>query len=301
MRWYFGIDEAGGLGETGTLARQAVLSAHTTGGLEPVLLYYGARTQFTAWMERHGVRVLDIQPQFLPMFEAAQAAGTFQPYTIGHWLRLEIPRIEQEHEFVLYTDCDIIFLHRFDLSQVHPKIFAAAPEMLPTNWNYFNSGVMLLNVPAMRATYPDLEAHIKHGITSPGRYRYDDQIALNETYRGQWNRLDPLFNYKPYWPFNDRAAILHLHGPKPDTLQALATGQMQGADQAGNFFTKMLNANAKNYLDWSRWLGDALQNIDFAQAMKFTNLASALTRYRRDVPENTDSSFMNIKLFPEDG
>ncbi len=301
MRWYFGIDEAGGLGETGRLARLAVLSARAVGGLEPVLLYFGARTEFTAWMERHGVRVLDIQPRFLTMFAQAQAAGTFQPYTIGHWLRLEIPAVEQEHEFVLYTDCDIIFLRRFDISNMQPKTFAAAPEMLPDNWNYFNSGVMLLNVPAMRASYPVLEAHIKHGITTPGRYRYDDQIALNETYRGAWDRLDPLLNYKPYWPFTDRAAILHFHGPKPNTLKALANGQMQATGQTENFFGKMLNANARHYLDWSRWLGDALQSVDFSQAVQFTALASALTRYRREVPENTGTNFMNIKFFSEEG
>ncbi|GLR66217.1 hypothetical protein GCM10010909_08970 [Acidocella aquatica] len=299
MRWYFAIDEAGGLGETGALARLMVLSARAIGGLEPVLLYYGARTGFTAWMEQHGVRVRDIQPRFLDMFAQARAAGTFNPHSIGHWLRLEIPAVEHEHEFVLYTDCDIIFLRSFDLSMLRPKVFAAAPEMLPDNWNYFNSGVMLLNVPAMRATYPALEEQIKFRINSGDMVRYNDQFALNEAYRGLWERLDPLFNYKPYWPFTSHAAILHMHGPKPGNLEAMTSGQWHGEDQTSVFFSKMLNARSRDYLDWCSWLGDFLQGVDFSEAIRFARLASALIRYRREVPANTDSNFMNIKIFAE--
>jgi len=295
MRWYFAIDEAGGLGETGSLARLAVLSARAVGGLEPVLLYFGARTAFTAWMEHHGVRVVDIQPRFLPMFTQAQAAGTFQPHSIGHWLRLEIPAVEQEHEFVLYTDCDMIFLRRFALSHLRPKVFAAAPEMQPDNWNNFNSGVMLLNVPAMRATYPALEEQIKFRINAGDFLRYNDQFALNEAYRGLWDRLDPLYNYKPYWPFTSRAPILHFHGPKPGVLEAIATGHWHDRDETAVFFSKMLNARSRYYLDWCSWLGDWLQTVDFPEAIRFAKLASALTRYRRDVPQSTDT------IFPAEG
>jgi hypothetical protein len=297
MRWYFAIDEAGGLGETGALARLMVLSARAIGGLEPMLLYHGAPTEFTAWMQRHGVCVIPVRPRFLDMFTQAQAAGTFAPYSIGHWLRLEIPDIEHEHEFVLYTDCDIIFLRPFDLSKLRPKVFAAAPEMLPENWNYFNSGVMLLNIPAMRATYPALEEQIKFRITAGDMIRYDDQFALNEGYRGLWDHLDPLFNYKPYWPFTSRAAILHLHGPKPGNLEAMTSGNWHGTDQTSFFFKKILDARCGHYIDWCNWLGDFLQTVDFSEALRFTRLASALTRYRRAVPANMDSDFMNIQMF----
>ena len=299
MRWYFAIDEAGGLSGTGALARLMVLSARAIGGLEPVLLYHGARNEFTAWMEHHGVRVLSIEPRFLGMFTRAQAAGTFAPHSLGHWLRLEIPAMEHEHEFVLYTDCDIIFLRGFDLSKLRPKVFAAAPEMLPDNWNYFNSGVMLLNVPAMRATYPALEEQLSFRINSGNFIRYNDQFALNEAYRGLWDRLDPLFNYKPYWPFSRHAAILHLHGPKPENLEAMVSGNWHGTDQTALFFSKMLNACARNYIDWCTWLGDYLQTVDFHEALRFTRLASALIRHQRKTPASADLSFMNIKLFED--
>ncbi|HQT46953.1 MAG: hypothetical protein B7X08_06645, partial [Acidocella sp. 20-63-7] len=157
MRWYFAIDEGGAAGQTGTLARRAVLSARAVGGLEPVLLYYGERNDFTRWMAENDVRVVDTAPHFLDTMLAAQAAGKYKAHSIGHWLRLAIPQVEQERDYVLYTDCDILFHRRYDWDRLRPKIFAAAPEFSPENWNYFNSGVMVLSVAAMRATYQNFE------------------------------------------------------------------------------------------------------------------------------------------------
>jgi hypothetical protein len=301
MRWYFATDAAGGMGQTGELARLAVLSARAVGGLEPVLLYHGARTAFTAWMEQHGVRVHDTSPAFIAAIEQAQAAGTYKAHSIGHWLRIAIPEVEHERDFVLYTDCDVIFLRGFDWSRIRPKVFAAAPEFKPDAWNYFNAGVMVLNVPAMRATFPAFEAQVKSRIQSGEHFRYDDQIALNEAYRGLWDRLDPRFNWKPYWDFNAQAVILHFHGPKPGAVAAIAAGRWHDRDPTAILYEKMVNACGRHYLAWCRSLGDSLQNTSIPGAIEFASLASALTRYRREIPETADSSFMNVKMFNEIG
>jgi len=296
MRWYFATDEAGGLGQAGALARLAVLSARAVGGLEPVLLYYGARSAFTEWMEQHGVAVVDAAPGFLTAMEQAQADGVYRPHTIGHWLRVAIPQVEHEREFVLYTDCDVIFLQHFDWSLIRPRVFAAAPEFSPEAWRYFNAGVMVLNVPAMRATYPAFEEHITSRILSGDSFTYDDQIALNEAYCGLWEQLDPRFNWKPYWDFNAAAVLLHFHGPKPDILNAIATGQWHDGDETAIFYEKMLNARSRQYLAWCRSLGDSLQTVDMTSAIQFAGLASRLTRYRRDVAVSDDNS---VKIFAE--
>ncbi len=299
MRWYFGIDEGGARGETGALAKLAVLSARAVGGLEPVMLYHGARGEFCAWMERHGVRIIETRPGFWDAVEVAQAAGTYRPLTIGHWLRLAIPQIESEREYVLYTDCDVIFLRRFNWESLRPAVFAAAAEMLPENWNYFNSGVMLLHVPAMQATYPALEDLVRRRIGSPGYERYDDQYALNEAYRGHWERLALGCNYKPYWEFDSNAVLLHWHGPKPAQLEKLARGGFAVKDEVLQFYEKMLAARIEPYLAWSRYMGDFLQGIDLEWAISFARLASALTVWRRGNQPSGDSKFMNIKYFAE--
>jgi hypothetical protein len=269
------------------------------GGLEPVLLYHGARTSFTEWMEQHGVLVHDTPPDFVAAIEHAQEAGTFKAHSIGHWLRIAIPQVERARDFVLYTDCDVIFLRGFDWSLIRPKVFAAAPEFKPDAWNYFNSGVMVLNVPAMRATYPAFEDHIKLRIQSGAFFGYDDQTALNEAYRGLWEHLDPRFNWKPYWDFNAEAVILHFHGPKPGAIAAIAAGLWHDRDATAIVYEKMLNARSRQYLAWCRSLGDSLQNVTLPRAIGFAGLASALTRYRREVPETADNSFMNVKMFNE--
>ena len=297
MRWYFATDSAGGMGQTGELARLAVLSARAVGGLEPVLLYHGARTAFTEWMEQHGVQVCDVSPDFITAIEQAQAAGTYKAHSIGHWLRIAIPEVEREREFVLYTDCDVIFLRSSDWNMIRPKVFAAAPEFKPDAWNYFNAGVMVLNVPAMRATFPAFEALIKSRIQSGEHFRYDDQIALNEGYRGLWERLDPRCNWKPYWDITTEAVILHFHGPKPGAIAAIAAGRWHDRDATAIAYEKMLNACSGQYLGWCRSLGDALQNITLPTAIQFADLASALTRYRREIPQTADHSFMNVKIF----
>jgi hypothetical protein len=299
MRWYFAIDERGGLSHTGAFAKLAVLSARAVGGLEPVLLYYGARTIFTEWMTAHGVRVVDTAPSFLGTIETAIAAGTYKPHSIGHWLRVAVPQIEQEQEFVLYTDCDVVFLRGFDWSRLRPRVFAAAPEFHQNNWKYFNAGVMLLNVPAMRATYPAFETHIKSRIGSDGYFRYDDEAALNEAYFGVWDRLDPLFNWKPYWACEARTTILHFHGPKPHILDAIAGGRWHNGDETAILFEQMLNARLGYYLSWCRSLGDSLQAVDFPSAMTFANLASALTRYQRTRREAGIESDPALPIFAE--
>jgi hypothetical protein len=297
IRWYFAIDEAGGLGEAGQYARLAVLSAHAVGGLDPVLLYAGQRNDFTAWMTAHAVTVIDAQPAFKGAIEAAEAAGTYTSFSNGHWLRVTIPHIEQHADYVLYTDCDVLFLRRYAWPSLRPRLFAAAPEFTRDNWNYFNSGVMLLNVAAMRNTYAPFEQLIvsRIGVTD---FIYDDQIALNEAYRGSWDRLDPLCNFKPYWGFDAQATILHFHGPKLAALEAIAAGTWDRNNPTAARLAAMLDSALDGYIAWCNLLGDRLQAVDFPSALRCLRLASALTDYRAHAPATVDTSFRDFKLFP---
>jgi hypothetical protein len=299
MKWYFAIDEAGALGDTGEDAKTAIRSAAAIGQLDPHLLYYGARNHFTAWMEGHGVTIIDAAPSFLDTIRTAEAAGIYKAHSIGHWLRAAIPAIEQSDEFILYTDCDVMFLNPVNWQSLRPRVLAAAPEFKPDNWNYFNAGVMLINVPALRASYPAFEALIRARINEPADYySYDDQFAFNEFYRGQWDRLDPMLNCKPYWRFNQAAALLHFHGPKLSALAAIAAGEWQANNPTAIQLGRMLDAHLDHYIAWADSLGDRLQRFDLARAVKFNALASALLRYRKSKEfANIDASFMEFCMF----
>ncbi len=276
MRWYFAIDEAGTATETGTLAKLAVLSARAIGELEPVLLYYGQRNEFTGWMEAHAVRVVDAGVSFLAEIKAAEAAGIYRPHSIGHWLRLAIPSIEQERAFALYTDCDVIFLKAGHWDRLRPRVFMAGPEFDPAERRYFNAGILLMNVPAMRESYPAFEAHIKTRIASGAMFTYDDQIALNEAYEGFWERLPPEANWKPYWPLNHAASVLHFHGPKPSVLDAMIEGRWEESNPTALFWGRIARTRAAHYAAWCAHLGDVLQMVAPSEAIAFARRAGAV-------------------------
>lgn len=301
MRWYFGIDEAGSEGALGLHARLAVLSARLAGGLEPRLLYYGARNGFTLWMRDRGVAVIDAEPPCLDAMQAAARAGRFQGHTIGHWLRLAVPHIDHDADYALYTDCDVVFRRPLDVSRVTPRIFAAAPEFAPDAWNYFNSGVMVMNMASMRATATALEAVLRDRLNRPDAGGYDDQIALNQAYRGHWERLDPRFNWKPYWPMEPRAAILHFHGPKLPVIEAIAKGAWHMNDPTARSMAALLNGHIHHYITWLADLGDLLQLADINAAIYLQAIAAKLAAHAaRETTQAHDLSFMRFRMFPEE-
>jgi len=297
LRWYFAIDERGTNGPTGEDAKIAVSTARQLGGLQPHMLYYGARNDFTGWMEKNGVRVIDTVPSFLATIQQAEAAGTYKAHSIGHWLRVAVPMVEQEHEFVLYTDCDVIFLRRVNWEAIRPKTFAAAPEFRADNWNYFNAGVMVLNIPQMRATYPAFEAHIINRITGGNQYQYDDEVALNEAYRGAWDHLDPRLNWKPYWGYNSRAGILHFHGPKLDVINHITAGTWPADNPTQRQLSDMVLGRVDSYIAWLSELGDQLQTTNLALALRQHAAAAALIRHKPKIPEPIDMGFLDFNMF----
>ena len=86
----------------------------------------------------------------------------------GHWLRCDIPDLETEDEFVLYTDIDVLFMKNLPKKVPAPKFLACAPEHSRDDYSYFNSGVMIMNVPAFRADKSALSRVVE---SSPFRHR----------------------------------------------------------------------------------------------------------------------------------
>lgn len=210
MRWYFCINEA--LPRYEQMIRAAIVTAREKTSLEPHLLYDGPACEAIEDFKRAGVTVHCAHVDFLqgnPAYQGKQLA-----IAQGAFLRLLIPDFEREHEFVLYTDCDVLFRADLDLDAYRPKILAAAPESSPDDWSRFNSGVMVLNVEALKQARSSL-ASIAKPYPSVGTY---DQGALNVHFRDRWDRLPAEYNWKTYWPSNPAARIIHYHGAKPEQM-----------------------------------------------------------------------------------
>ena len=221
LKWYFATNEQALSSAYGMYMRLAVLTARRNTTLRPHLVTTGFRNDLTEWMEAHGVTVIPGRQPLAETIRAGEAAGRYHTRYLGHWLRCEIPTLETEDSFVLYTDTDTLFLREVNLPEQLPRYLACAPEFKMEGANYFNSGVMLMNVANMRRTLPEFLRSARHQLDTLRNHMIHDQYAFNNFYRGRWTPLDPLYNWKPYWGAPDQAHILHFHGAKMDNVRAL--------------------------------------------------------------------------------
>jgi hypothetical protein len=229
-KWFFCINERG-FDRNLPLIAVAVLSARTNTDLRPVCIYNGANEDQVAALSAMGVEVL----RHRSFFEDDLRAGygeNFDTFS-GHWLRVDLPLLEKEEEVVLYTDTDVMFLAPpvFDGA---PPLLAASPEFDLDNHSYFSSGVMILNLPRLRELHDEFMAAIRHRLHGDFRYPAHDQESFNRFFgpspanrmrQRAFTPMAPENNWKPFWGPNERAAIIHFHGPKPVHARLLAEGE----------------------------------------------------------------------------
>jgi lipopolysaccharide biosynthesis glycosyltransferase len=247
---YFAINE-NGLAAYEELIKVMVISCFDNTNLEMTCLYDGADKPLIEWLRNKRVNVICHRSSLAS--EIVGLGGTVDwsaETAAGAYLRLDIATIEQTDEFVLYVDADVMFLKGLESLNSNPGYFACAPEHNPTDWTYFNSGVMAINVPAMRSLDAEFKKFAIRGMRDfwkAGRGTYD-QGALNAFFCGQWDRLPLEWNWKPYWGINDDTRILHFHGPKPQFIRDLMTD----ASNVPDVYKVLYNFNhlgCKHYLD----------------------------------------------------
>jgi Glycosyl transferase family 8 len=299
MKWYFAINEDGSGGQTGMHAKLAVLSARRNTTLDPHLVYSGQENDFTRWMTDHGVTVRRINLTFEAEIHALARAGLYSATYLGHWLRTAVCLLNREDRFVVYTDCDVVFLREPDFGGVGPDRFACAPEFRRDGANYFNSGVMVMNLPALRRDYPDFERFILEKMRTIGA-NFRDQYAYNLYYRGRWDRLDPRLNWKPYWGADDAASVLHFHGPKCHSIGAILGRSWNWGTGHGRQIGSLFAGHLPGYL-WA--LRATLAAIGEDHPDERGPVEALLRDAAAWAPDQADGpidlGFMDFRLFPE--
>lgn len=225
-KWYFAINDAG-LPHFDRCIRAAVKSAQANTRLKPICLYSGDGAPFINEIERDGVQVIRWKPSLAAAIASTENAnGWHKGIATGANLRLDIPLIEKTDPYVLYTDCDVLFLRHPKL-EPKPEFFAAAPENDPNDWSFANTGVLIINVENMRRDHADLTAFAAPRLNTfgPKGHGTYDQGILNAYYEGRWSHLPLEMNWKPYWGWNPNASIVHFHGPKPQFIEAILSGK----------------------------------------------------------------------------
>lgn len=125
------------------------------------------------------------------------------------WLRVLLPDLLPAHDRVLYLDSDMIVCD--DLlplwqTRLDDVLLAAVPNpfypFMPPyprlrlgiggSGEYFNSGMLLMNLAAMREA--DLAGQLRALARANPDYLYPDQDALNVACRGRWRPVHPRWN-----------------------------------------------------------------------------------------------------------
>lgn len=233
MKWFFGVnEESRNFGEYADMIKVAVATASRRTSLVPHILYDGRENDLTGWLRARGVKVLPVKSRFVPLLEKeAERRRNRDYYTIGAgaFLRVEIVSLKdvvEEGERVVYTDCDVMF--EADpvpyLRSCACDIFAVAPECDRNNYAWANTGVMLMDVSALRKGFDDFVRFTSERIPAFVDEAWD-QSAYVAYYSGRWNRLPLEMNWKPYWGTNPEAVVVHFHGPKPTRLARHEAGE----------------------------------------------------------------------------
>lgn len=224
VKWYFAYNQ-----ETedlqDPLIRCAVASSKRFGDISANAIVSGEDedSRLVSWMRRMGVNVIfarsslydsiEAYKKVNPRYNAAAAKGAY--------LRFEVPLIENDEQYVLYTDTDVIFWRGMDIEKFRPKYFSVAPQNTIHDYMYPNSGVMWINVESFRSRCGKLFDFCKCYLPE---FRSHDQAAMQSFFYGQWDRLAPEYNWKPYWGVNKNARIIHFHGPKITNVPLLQAG-----------------------------------------------------------------------------
>lgn len=254
-KWYFCLSESSiDRANHGwrDLVFAAVNSARKNTYLVPYLIYDGSDSAFLEGLRAKGVNVIFHRVAF---YDALAKRDKSEPGYLsiasGAFLRTEIPLIEKEDEFVLYTDCDVIFRSNPDFSNLEPKYFACAPQSSMTDYaNDANSGVLVLNVPSMRETYDEFSKFIVRNLDQgwPGC----DQENYRRFYKGKWDELPLEMNWKPYWGESQRTVIVHWHGPKPDAIRRKLRDGSFGLYESWNALYEKNKAAYESYVkEWA--------------------------------------------------
>ncbi len=140
----------------------------------------------------------------------------------GAFLRTEIPFLMNQmgfpDEVCLYTDYDVLFREGdySALNRLRPAYFAAAPESDISNWEYANTGAMLMNVDALIKDDSQIVEYIHRNFDDLEIW---DQTLYNDLYKNKIDRLPLEYNWKTYWGINPAARIVHFHGAKPRSVE----------------------------------------------------------------------------------
>lgn len=200
----------------------------------------------------------------------------------GTFMRLDIPFIENDDDYVLYTDVDVIFnkdIEDSDLSK--PKVVSAGPEVSREyhEGDIFNAGILYMNVKAMREKCEKIFSLLEQGI--PNKTNLFDQGYINEVCENEFDLLPLEYNWKPYWGLNENARIIHFHGIKPG-----GTEDTSGFAVNPSLYESMFRGHRSDYAGYILYLKNYFSYLDINADEWIFNHGKEVFKYISDSYKN---------------
>jgi hypothetical protein len=227
VKWFFCLDDGPG---QFALARVAVETARARTAFEPHCLYAGRDARVADWLAGRGVAVHSAAgptPAVARALARAYGPRGLAP-ALAAYLRVDVPLwCDPADTWVLYTDTDVLFTGDWaGVAAVRPAELAMTADSDPLDRTRRNSGVVVMNAPALRADHPRLVAWLARHV---GPWPEWDQEALRRYYvepgRCDWLPLE--YNWRPFWaadwahfeglgtPRTRPVELIHFQGLKP--------------------------------------------------------------------------------------
>jgi hypothetical protein len=229
MKWYTCCNE-NGLKHYGECLLAACRSCLANTSLLPVLIYDGPKNPFTEYLAVIGVSVVYHELSFQNLLAAQSGSNNHDPkWASAVFLRFDIPLVEQEDDYVLYADADVVFCSEFDFRGNSAALYAANEIILkpapPTETSLvFNAGVMVMNLRFFRQIHNILVSHCLDLASGALNVPWYDQGILNHLLRDARQPLGPEYNSRPYLQLAANPVILHFQFLRPaEIAESLAS------------------------------------------------------------------------------
>lgn len=249
------------------------------------------------------ITVPDSLVQGLPLFKA-MPQGALRPVM---WYRVFLPKLVPDEPKVLYLDCDTLIVDCLDPlweTVIEDKAIAAVTNPIGTTKNgetpwplvcglsnsedYFNSGVMLMNLDYFRA-HDVSRRVVEHGLANADWVRFGDQDSLVILLHAERVPLHPRWNLLRLIIMTGDARRLFGHAKVSEAIRHPAILHFEGAakpwvDPTQHPYGRTFSHYARNL----RWpishIGMQLMDIEnFLIRQQWILLYSVFRRFRRRV------------------
>eukprot|EP00198_Chlamydomonas_reinhardtii_P010596 XP_001699933.1 predicted protein [Chlamydomonas reinhardtii] len=280
------------------MLKAAVRSARYQGSLKPYCIFTGdEQSDIYAWLVVHDVELISHTPawteQLLALAKAKAKDNVHHSHLfktpdmlVATFQRVDLPVVPilDQYTYVLYTDADVYFrrpLHLDDFGLPLPHSVSMSYEFV--NMFPYNAGIILANLPTMRENY---DAFLTMMLdNNDGLYYINygpaDQGIINKFYEKDLKQrmLDPVFNTKPYNPFEQLTFILHFHGPKPlDLLNFVTTGKCDFSNVCENAF---LNSLCPYIREWAKFVPDEVVAVQLEDACAWLDVPNVAELFKK--------------------